>query len=295
MRLGALTLALGLAAICSPVFAQDAPRVEVFGGYSYLNIDTNGLTSRQSANGWEASVSGNFNRWFAVEGSVAGYYKTYTVDLDPLGLGIVDVDVHDYSYLAGPRINFRPVFVHALIGGDHLTGSALGFSASQDSFAAAFGGGVEWKVAPQWAIRGSGDYVITRHNIFGSAFQNFTQNNFRASVGVVYLIGGSAGGPRIPRQHPEKSVDCAGKSEAPLLGVEGCIASGGFRVTSVRDGSPARAVGIKAGDIITAIDGRTIRDSSEIELAIGANNSGSFKVSYMIQGQFLTEREVKKR
>jgi hypothetical protein len=35
------------------------------------------------------------------------------------------VDVHDYSYLAGPRVNFRPVFVHALIGGDHLTGSAL--------------------------------------------------------------------------------------------------------------------------------------------------------------------------
>src|ERR1700691_3659321 len=50
-------------------------RADLFAGYSYVNIDTNGLTSRQNANGWEAAVSGNFNKWFAVEGDVSGYYK----------------------------------------------------------------------------------------------------------------------------------------------------------------------------------------------------------------------------
>jgi opacity protein-like surface antigen len=294
MRLGALTVILAFVC-CFPAFAQDVPRAEVFGGYSYLNIDTNGISSRQSANGWEASVSGNFNHWFAVEGSVAGYYKSYSFDLASLGLGTVDVDVHDYSYLFGPRVNFRPVFVHALVGGDHLTGSALGFSASQDSFAAAFGGGVEWKVAPQWAIRGSGDYVLTRHNIFGSALQNFTQNNFRASVGVVYLIGGDRGSrPHVIHGKAQQQT-CSDTSEAALLGVTGCSSSYGFTVYSVRTGSPAAALGIVRDDIVTSIDGRPVRNSQEIETAIAASASGTIKIAWMLRGTNLTEREVKIR
>ena len=64
-------LSLFLAAILCCVAsasAQDFPRAEVFGGYSYFNLDTLGLTSRQSLNGWEASVTGNMNRWIGVEG-----------------------------------------------------------------------------------------------------------------------------------------------------------------------------------------------------------------------------------
>jgi hypothetical protein len=141
--------------------AQEFPKAEMYGGYSYVNIDTNGVTSRQSANGWEAAASGNFNKWLGVEADVAGYYKTYGVS----GLG--DVKATDYSYGAGPRINFRPLFMHALIGGDHLTGSLNGVSESQDSLAGAFGGGVEWPISTHLSARGSVDYVFTRHNIFG--------------------------------------------------------------------------------------------------------------------------------
>jgi hypothetical protein len=75
--------------------AQDYPKAEVYGGYSYINIDTNGLSSRQNANGWEASVSGNFNKWLAVEADVSGYYKTYSVNVQ--GFGILNVKVTDYS------------------------------------------------------------------------------------------------------------------------------------------------------------------------------------------------------
>ena len=100
--------------LCGSAFGQDVPRAEVFGGYSYLNIDTNGLSSRQSANGWEAAISGNFNNWFGVEGDVAGYYKT-----------IAGVSVRDYSYAGGPRCNYRQlpsvtIFGHALLGGDQI-------------------------------------------------------------------------------------------------------------------------------------------------------------------------------
>src|SRR5713101_7339983 len=128
-----IKLTMLFALLCTPsLWCQEVPRLEIFGGYSYLNADTNNLASpsRQSANGWEASVSGNFNKWFAVEGSVSGYYKTYSVDVSALGLGLntIDLNVHDYSFVGGPRLNFQPVFVHALVGGDHPTGSVLGFS-----------------------------------------------------------------------------------------------------------------------------------------------------------------------
>jgi hypothetical protein len=115
------------------ISAQDHSKVDVFGGYSYLNADINDLGSRKSANGWEAAASGNFNKWLAAEFDVSGYYRTETLDLTPVGLGTVDIKLKDYSYVAGPRLNFKPIFVHALLGGDHLSASTQGFSRSQDS------------------------------------------------------------------------------------------------------------------------------------------------------------------
>lgn len=279
-------VALILACFCTPARAQ-GPRIEVFGGYSYLNIDpgTN-LVSRQSANGWEASVSGDVHRWFGLEASVAGYYKTI-----PLGTGLPDVKVHDYSYAAGPRLNYRPFFVHALVGGDHLTGSLSGASSSQDSFAAAFGGGVVWPIARRWAVRASGDYVLTRHNLI--ATNSITQNNFRASVGIVYIFGGR--GERAPRAEVPATPMCAGSSEITVMGIVGCSSSNGFKVTSVRPDSSAASAGIVVGDMIIEIDGRQVHTSQEIEAAIAANTFGVVKVGYMIQGKWLTERQAKIR
>jgi Outer membrane protein beta-barrel domain len=169
---------------------QEIPRVEVFGGYSYVNATTVGiLNNRQSANGWEASVSGNFSKHFAVEGDVSAYYQTYLVtDFQLTSFPSLSVRFHDYSYMVGPRVNFRPVFVHALFGGDHLGGSFAGGSVSDNGFAAAFGGGVQWPFSSHWAIRGSGDYLRMRHGFFGQP--SLRQNNFRAAAGIVYSFGG---------------------------------------------------------------------------------------------------------
>ncbi len=278
--------------LCGSAFGQDVPRAEVFGGYSYLNIDTNGLSSRQSANGWEAAISGNFNNWFGVEGDVAGYYKT-----------IAGVSVRDYSYAGGPRFNYRQlpsvtIFGHALLGGDHLTGSFAGLSASQDSFASAFGGGVQWRVAPQWAVRASGDYVLTHHNIFGSAGSSFTQSNFRASVGIVYVFGGrreaSSGGRNQTTNVP---IQTGPASEAALLDVSGYATDIGFKITSVRAGSPAAQIYLSPGDTIFQIDGRDVQSSHDIEAAIAASASGTVKVTFRNHEALgaKSEREVKVR
>ena len=300
----AVVCAVSLLLASSLAHAQDKTKVDVFVGYSYLNADTNnadlqllGIGSRESANGWEASVSGNVYKWLAAEGDFSGYYKTYTANLSPVGLGNVDINVHDYGFLGGPRVNFGPAFVHALVGADHLTGSALGGSESQDSFAGAFGGGFQIPVAPRFAIRASADYVLTRHNIFkivDPTLPNHTQNNFRASVGIVFRFGGRGEtSARLPRSRPSESV--SGSEQAPLLGVTGYGRGDGFLVTSVRGLSPAAEAGIKAGDVVMTIDGQPVHSAHDIEAAIAANQTGMVRVLYFKSGVIETEASVKVR
>ena len=50
-------------------------RAEVFAGYSFLSLDTNGATSRQNFNGWEASGLFNLSKWLGAEGDLSGYYE----------------------------------------------------------------------------------------------------------------------------------------------------------------------------------------------------------------------------
>lgn len=165
-----------------PTRRIETPRddvVRVFGGYSYLNVDTNDLSSRQSMNGWESSVSFNANKWVAGEVGIAGYYRN-----NVLGSGI---DARNYSFLAGPRFNAGPAFFHTLFGLDHLIGSVFGLSASQNSFAIAIGGGLDAKLSGHWGVRSSVDFVITHHNLFGGP--GVAQNNFRFGGGIVYRFG----------------------------------------------------------------------------------------------------------
>src|ERR1700733_2124508 len=69
--------------------AQDFPRAEIFGGYSYLSFDVAGardklesvtgddlsfIPGRLNLNGWEASLDVNLNRWVGVEGDFSGHY-----------------------------------------------------------------------------------------------------------------------------------------------------------------------------------------------------------------------------
>lgn len=280
-------------AVSNFAFGQDS-RADLFGGYSYLNIDTNGLSSRQNANGWEASISGNFNKWFAAEADVAGYYKTYDI-------AGVSVNVSDYSYAAGPRFNFKPVFVHALIGGDHLSAGALGVSASQDSLAGAFGGGVQWKVSGPWSVRASADYVFTRHNILGGS--SVTQNNVRASVGIVYSFGRRGYTSAAPRQAtPPRTTGAAPRKASaprstgaamaiPLLGVTVAVGSNpGAEITDEAPNGVAALANLHPGDVINAVDGKPVGTPMELAAELASHAAGDkIKLGFMIRGQWQSE------
>lgn len=160
-------------------YGQNVPRMEVFGGFSYLNAGTSALTARQNVVGFEGSVSINLNRWVGGEANFSGYYKTITI------VNVATVAFRDYSAMAGPRINMHKAFFHALVGIDHLVGSTNFYgvsSASDNTLAGAAGGGVQWNMTRQLALRTSADYVMSR-------FGGVMQNNFRVTLGIVFEVG----------------------------------------------------------------------------------------------------------
>jgi hypothetical protein len=69
-----MIVAISIAALVVPALAQqETPSVEVFGGYQFSNF-----TPSINANGWNAAVTGNVNRWFGITGDVSGSYKEVT-------------------------------------------------------------------------------------------------------------------------------------------------------------------------------------------------------------------------
>jgi hypothetical protein len=161
-------------------FGTIVPRVEAFGGFSYMNAGTSALANRQNLSGFESSVAYNVNRWLAGEANFGGYYKTIQI------LNVGTYGFHDYTIMGGPRFNIRKAFFHGLVGMDHLAGSTnfyeTGASASDNVLAAALGGGVQWKFSRQLALRTSADYLLSR-------FEGATQSNFRVTAGIVFEAG----------------------------------------------------------------------------------------------------------
>ena len=163
--------------------AQDVPKFDVFAGYSYVreNPATSGIDSF-SMNGGSASLAYNATPWISAVADFGGYHSN-----NVLGTGI---DGTLSTYLFGPRISYRHYsritpFGQVLFGVAHVGGhDGLGFSSSNNSFAMAIGGGVDFKVSHRFSVRPlQVDYLMTRFNELGLGAQN--QNNLRVSTGVV--------------------------------------------------------------------------------------------------------------
>jgi hypothetical protein len=171
-----LILLFGL--VLLPATAEETPKAEVFGGYQYthVNVDVGGgLSSGFNFNGWNASLTGNFNKTFGVAGDFSGSYKT-----------ILGVSAKVYTYTFGPVVSLNHEgtvnpFVHALFGGAHASASFGGLGAGTNGFAMMMGGGVDAKVSPRLAVRViQADWVYYR-------FQGTSESkNVRISTGLVF-------------------------------------------------------------------------------------------------------------
>ena len=177
--IAALSLALPIIAQ-----AQDSPRTEIFGGYSYLRLD-NDLNDDQDLNGYNASVNQTFfKKWLGFKADFSGHFGDAARALGP------GTDLNKFLFLFGPQITLRKFekiqpFAHVLFGAARidLNNDTTGLDFSDTSFALAAGGGVDFKVIDRVAIRlFQADYVLTR-------FNDFNQHNFRASTGFVLRFG----------------------------------------------------------------------------------------------------------
>jgi opacity protein-like surface antigen len=185
-----------------PAIAQDAPAVEVFGGYSYFRAEE-GRVSSNDLHGWNASVAANLNRWFGLVVDVSGHYDSDSslTEISVPGVPPISfrVDSHRniHTLLVGPRFSYRKVdritpFAHILVGGARVHTKAeseidgtnnISFSFNDTAFAAAVGGGLDVRLSRGIALRlVQLDYLLLRSG--GS-----TQNNARASVGIVFRFG----------------------------------------------------------------------------------------------------------
>lgn len=133
------------------------PKVEVFGGYSYMRL------YGENTNGGHVAVTGNVNEWFGVTGDFSAYHGVDTGDTNGFVMG-------------GPKFTYRrgaiTPFVQILAGGTFGTGDAEG--------AIAGGFGVDAKINKHFAVRLiQADYVAT----------TFRSNNGRVSAGIVFRFG----------------------------------------------------------------------------------------------------------
>jgi|HubBroStandDraft_1064217.scaffolds.fasta_scaffold00013_108 opacity protein-like surface antigen len=183
----------GLAVVALFLFAglgaaQVPTSGNVFFGYSYYSADLSSadqpyLSGRANTNGWEASVEGKVIPFLGFVADFDSHYGSQTLNITcPVGpCAPVSASITEHNFLFGPRVSFsagkfRP-FAEALFGGAHINiGSGVG---SDNSFATAVGGGLDYKIIRPVALRLQGDYVQTR--LFGT-----TQNNVRLSTGIVF-------------------------------------------------------------------------------------------------------------
>ena len=217
------------ALLCLPFMAMAqstenvATRGTIYGGYSLLHTSNSlgsglgsGLASDlggslgsslggNNFNGWDGQGTFNFARHFGVTADFSGNSKQLA-GISFLGFS-AGTQQHMYNALFGPTATAyfgkSSVFGHALFGVAHSNLSAGvsapivgGISApltSANSFAMAFGGGVDIGLSKHFAIRAAQiDYIRTSFNTTDalasglSTSLNNNQNSFRYSGGVVF-------------------------------------------------------------------------------------------------------------
>jgi hypothetical protein len=206
IHLAVVVILFGLTA-----WAQEFPRIEVGGDYSFARFNPNAAyTNGHSLNGGGGSFVVNINEYLGIKADLQGYQSntnTFHIAANPVfpggATGKVSGDL--FTYLFGPQIKVRAhglhPFGHLLFGAAHSNVYANAFkqicqpiagtcsfktSPAEDGFAMAVGGGVDIPLNHMISFRPAEfDYLLTR---FTNQFANSNQNNFRYSAGLVFSL-----------------------------------------------------------------------------------------------------------
>jgi hypothetical protein len=156
-----------------PSTAQEVPRVQVFGGYSYLRFDSRsfGFANGSNLNGYTLAPAFNLTRNFGVVAELSGQYGSH-LNLRDIAAGPQFLYLRNNTLFSG----------HVLIG-ESRTFVSVGNTGEDTARAIVVGGSADHSLSPRFAWR-----VVQVDYVYTSLF-NRTQNNFRISTGLVYHWG----------------------------------------------------------------------------------------------------------
>jgi opacity protein-like surface antigen/outer membrane protein OmpA-like peptidoglycan-associated protein len=200
------------------VIRYNAPKVELFIGYSYLRAvpSIDAANRLVWLNGGSTSLAYNFNRYVGLVGDFGGFADSELNLTGKSSSHAVDSSGKVFTYLVGPRFSYRKYnrvtpFAQVLAGGAYASAVTLSTCAavcqllpSETGFAMTAGVGVDLRVRRHLAIRlVQAEYLMTRFEDRTTG-ETAMQNDIRLSSGLVFRFGG---GPRIPE--PELSYSCS--------------------------------------------------------------------------------------
>jgi opacity protein-like surface antigen len=195
--------------------ATDAPKTEVFLGYSFVRLSSSGdFIPSRDLNGGSGQFVYNFYKGLGIAFDAGAVTNNSEVNGNE-----VNVDTTVAHLVAGPRYKFNrhskfQPYVQALFGGAYTTTSRQIFAvpttpliganpiaavtpeavsarlvASRRSFAMLVGGGLDWKVSKHMQVRPVAfDYFMVRPESLITG-QTRERNNWRYSAGVNFTLG----------------------------------------------------------------------------------------------------------
>ncbi len=207
---GILALATAVLAV-----AQDAPKAEFTGEYSYVRFNPSlPRLQNRSFNGGGFDASFFLRPAFGVKADLMFYGSTtFTTTFPTTITSVGTIPAGTYSsngtlktYLFGPIVKgrfkrFEP-FGQILFGVAHVDayanlsrliavapGSTFHVQGAQNPFAMAVGGGIDYKLSRVLAVRfGDVDYLLTR--LTNPLTSTNNQNHFRYAGGIQFRLGG---------------------------------------------------------------------------------------------------------
>lgn len=156
--------------------AQEVPRFEISGGFSFLDANLHGSGQSFHLSGGGGSATENVNRWFGGR-----------LQIDAFGGTVSGTKVTAQTFTYGPVVTYRKFervtpFADVQLGAIHASAGYLGISASAFRFALRAGGGADINLNPKTAIRLQADYLMSR-------FLNLRQDNLQIATGLVFRFG----------------------------------------------------------------------------------------------------------
>ena len=174
---------LGLFLACGVMSAQEiyTPKFEAGLNYSWLHVNSANYDYQRTGNGGSGYIEYNLNHIVGLVGDFGGYANTRK-----------GIDEKLLTYMFGPRFNWRhsrlTPYAQFLFGGAYVWNDLNAVSTTQNAFAMAAGGGLDYSLTKHIAFKPiQVEYVMTQIDStkgFGSH-----QNDVRYSGGIVIRLG----------------------------------------------------------------------------------------------------------